>query len=105
MDAFRQRKEQMVGGKSKKMTLKKLPTLSVWQFRAKETKLIISNKKTNDPLHSPEETADWIGVKVPTLANWRHNKRYNLPYVKIGKKVKYPESGILAFIRSRTIEA
>ena len=58
-----------------------------------------------DPLHSPEETAEILGVEIPTLANWRHNKRYKLPYVKIGRKIKYPKSGILAFIKSRTVEA
>ena len=53
-------------------------------------------------LLSPQQTAEILGVKVTTLCNWRHNKRYNLPYVKIGSKIKYPEDGIIAFIEERT---
>ena len=65
---------------------------------------LTQNKRPSDPLLSPEVAAGILGIKEATLANWRCNKRYNLPYVKIGKKVKYPESGIFAFIESRTVE-
>jgi len=42
-------------------------------------------------LLTPEETANYLGVKVQTLAAWRTSKKYNLPYVKIGKIIRYQQ--------------
>ncbi|MBF0371032.1 MAG: helix-turn-helix domain-containing protein [Magnetococcales bacterium] len=53
-------------------------------------------------LYSPQQAADILGVEVTTLANWRCSKRYRLPFVRIGRKIKYPEDGVLAFIEERT---
>lgn len=53
-------------------------------------------------LLTPQQVADWLDVKIETLANWRHNKRYNLPYVRIGRKIKYLEDAVAAFIEART---
>jgi hypothetical protein len=36
---------------------------------------------------------------------WRCTKRYPIPYVKIGRSVKYRRSDLLAFIASRTVGA
>jgi hypothetical protein len=63
---------------------------------------IPSNCIALSKLLSPQQTAEILGVEVPTLANWRCNKRYNLPYVKVGSKIKYPEKGVIAFIEERT---
>ena len=40
-------------------------------------------------LLSRVEAAAYLGVAKQTLAIWACNKRYDLPYVKIGKLVKY----------------
>lgn len=52
-------------------------------------------------LLTTEETADLIGVKARTLEMWRFTKRYNLPYIKSGRLVRYKEEDVLAFIESR----
>ena len=51
-----------------------------------------------DPLLSPEDVAGNLGVSVQTLASWRSNGRYDLPYVKIGRLVRYRKSAIDDFI-------
>ncbi|MBZ0189782.1 MAG: helix-turn-helix domain-containing protein [Candidatus Obscuribacterales bacterium] len=40
-------------------------------------------------LLSRREAAAYLGVAEQTLAVWTCTKRYDLPYVKIGKLVKY----------------
>ncbi len=54
------------------------------------------------PLITPEEAARLLGVRTSTLAAWRTLGRYNLPYVKIGAKVRYRLEDIEAFIERRT---
>lgn len=52
-------------------------------------------------LLTPDETAERLGVLTKTLDVWRCTQRYNLPYVKVGRLVRYRESDIEAFIESR----
>lgn len=58
----------------------------------------------NDWLDTPQAAAE-LGVKAGTLEVWRVTKRYPLPYVKIGRLVKYKKSEIKKFIESRTVGA
>lgn len=51
-----------------------------------------------DPLLLPPETAEILKVKETTLTTWRSKKRYELPYVKIGKLIRYRRSDVLAFL-------
>ena len=61
---------------------------------------------TFDPnkLLTRQEAADYLGVTKGTLEVWASTGRYNLPYVKIGRLVKYRLGDLLDFIKSRTIE-
>lgn len=52
-------------------------------------------------LLTKEDVSDILGVTVGTLAVWRTTKRYNLPYVKSGRLVRYREEDVQAFITSR----
>ncbi|MFT6510804.1 MAG: excisionase family DNA binding protein [Parvibaculaceae bacterium] len=52
-------------------------------------------------LLSPKTVSDILGVTVGTLAVWRTTNRYNLPYVKSGRLVRYREQDVEAFIASR----
>jgi hypothetical protein len=49
-------------------------------------------------LLSREETAALLGVQTNTLAVWALHQRYALPYVKVGRRVKYRLSDVLCFI-------
>ncbi len=42
-----------------------------------------------------------LGVKPSTLANWRRTGRYNLPFIKSGRLVRYRVADLAAWIASR----
>jgi excisionase family DNA binding protein len=52
-----------------------------------------------------EQAASYLGVAPNSLAVWRTTKRYHLPYVKVGRLVKYRLEDLNTFIESRTISA
>lgn len=56
----------------------------------------------NDRLLTPHEAAAMLGITPGTLTVWRCTRRYNLPYIKVGRCVRYKRSDVLAFIESRT---
>lgn len=53
-------------------------------------------------LLTPEQTAVKLNIAEGTLSVWRCTGRYNLPYIKIGRAVRYKESDIDLFINNRT---
>ena len=57
----------------------------------------------NCPLVDEKRAGELLGVSPKTLSVWRCTRRYPLPYVKIGKAVRYRLSDIEKFIRSRTV--
>ena len=46
------------------------------------------------------EASERLGVSVATLRTWRCTKRVNLPYVKLGKCVRYRPDALEAFIEA-----
>jgi hypothetical protein len=44
------------------------------------------------------QAAKYLGIEPQTLAVWACNKRYDLPYIKVGRRVMYQLSDINAFI-------
>ncbi len=48
------------------------------------------------------QVAETLGVTTGTLAVWRCTKRYQLPFVKIGRKIFYRSEDVNAFVESRT---
>lgn len=53
-------------------------------------------------LLTARETSVLLRVAMGTLAQWRHHKRYDLPYLRIGHAVRYCESDVLAYIERST---
>ncbi len=53
-------------------------------------------------LLTPDQAAEILGVTTHTLAVWRSTGRYNLPYVKAGRLVRYREPDVQRFIEKRT---
>lgn len=49
--------------------------------------------------------AEILGITAGTLSVWRCTRRYALPYLKIGRAVRYRVSDLEAFMESRTIGA
>jgi excisionase family DNA binding protein len=51
-------------------------------------------------LLSRKDAARQLGVAPQTLAQWACSGRYNLPYVKVGRSVKYRKVDIDNFIEA-----
>ncbi|WP_426428605.1 helix-turn-helix domain-containing protein [Pseudomonas palmensis] len=49
-----------------------------------------------------KQAAIALGVKASTLAVWRSTGRYNLPFLKVGRLVKYRIHDIAEFLARRT---
>ncbi len=49
------------------------------------------------------EAAQYLGIKPQTLAVWATTKRYDLPYVKVGRLVKYSQNALDTFIQQQTV--
>lgn len=61
--------------------------------------------QNNSNLLNTSQAAQYLGVTVSTLEVWRCTKRYPIPFVKVGRLVKYRQSALDAFLESRTIGA
>jgi len=55
------------------------------------------------PLVDEKRAAEILGIVPETLQIWRCVKRYKLPYVKIGRAVRYRLEDLDEFVRSRTV--
>ncbi len=66
------------------------------------TKEIKLSKRIPEPLLSRKEAAELLGTTEGTLAVWSCTKRYGLPFIKIGRLVKYKLSDLEDFIQRRT---
>ncbi len=56
-------------------------------------------------LLTSEEAAEVLGIKPGTLEVWRCTHRYPLPYVKVGRSVRYRPDDLEQFLRERTVHA
>jgi predicted DNA-binding transcriptional regulator AlpA len=57
----------------------------------------------HNSLHDPVATSELLGVTRGTLAGWRCTQRYDLPFVKIGRVIRYRESDIQNFLEQHTV--
>lgn len=59
----------------------------------------------SNELLSRKEAAAYLGVAEKTLAMWKWSGRYGLPFVKLGRLVKYRKVDLDAFIQERIFGA
>jgi predicted site-specific integrase-resolvase len=52
-------------------------------------------------LLSPQQVSTLLGIKAGTLEVWRCTGRYDLPYVKAGRLIRYRAGDVLRFISGR----
>lgn len=64
----------------------------------------LKQTQNSEKLLTRQQAADFLGCKEGTLAIWKCTKRYPLPYVKIGKNVRYRLSDLLNFIEQNVQE-
>lgn len=48
------------------------------------------------------ETAEMLGVKEPTIRSWILLRK-NLPFVRVGRAIRFPLEAVEKFIRDNTI--
>jgi excisionase family DNA binding protein len=51
------------------------------------------------------QAADYLGVQQHTLEIWRSSGRYRIPYIKVGKLIRYRRSALDDWMESRTVNA
>lgn len=57
----------------------------------------------SNPLLDRKQAAHTLRIQPQTLAVWACNKRYGLPYIKVGRRVMYLTSDLEAFISSNRV--
>lgn len=58
----------------------------------------------DNKLLTRQEVSEILGTKKETLAIWACAKRYDLPYIKVGRYVRYKQSDVENFLNSRRKE-
>lgn len=65
------------------------------------SELIRQSEKLNDLLDE-NEAASFLSVKPGTLSVWRSSGRYPIPFIKVGRRIRYRRSDLHAWLESRT---
>lgn len=60
-----------------------------------------SIKVQSDVLLTEKEASAYLGVRPGTLAVWRCVRRYPLPFIKVGRLVRYSRRDLDRFVESR----
>ncbi len=58
-------------------------------------------QRTRDLLDE-KQAAEVLTVEPGTLSVWRSTGRYSIPFVKVGRRVRYRRSDLMAWLESRT---
>ncbi len=56
-------------------------------------------------LLTADQAAEFLGIKPQTLSIWRSTGRYSLPFVKVGRCVRYRREDLNRFLAERTATA
>lgn len=51
------------------------------------------------------QAAEFLGVKPQTLSVWRSTGRYDLPFVRVGRLIRYRRTDLEAWLESRAAGA
>ena len=71
-------------------------------MQSKVTNFILPS---NPELLNSYQAAEYIGVTPGTLEVWRCTKRYHIPFIKVGRLVRYRKSALDIFLDQQTVDA
>ena len=54
-------------------------------------------------LLTTSEAAKFLSIPARTLENWRCNQRYDLPYVKLGRIIRYRMADLENWVQGRLV--
>jgi excisionase family DNA binding protein len=57
-----------------------------------------ATRTVDDPKLTTQEAAAFLGVKPATLEAWRLNRRHVIPYIRLGRAVRYRQSDLQAYV-------
>lgn len=60
---------------------------------------------TKPELFATAPAAEYLDVKPHTLEIWRATGRHRIPFIKVGRLVKYRRADLDAWLQSRTVNA
>ena len=63
------------------------------------------HQKLNDKLWTNEQAAYYVDIAPGTLEVWRCTKRFSIPYLKLGRLVRYRREDLDTFLTTRTVGA
>jgi excisionase family DNA binding protein len=52
-----------------------------------------------------KQAAEYIGAQAHTLEIWRTTRRHKIPFIKVGRLVRYRRADLDAWLATRTIHA
>jgi excisionase family DNA binding protein len=56
-----------------------------------------------DMLINTEKAAELLSIPAATLTKWRSTGQVKIPFVKIGRQIKYRTTDLKSFIESSTV--
>lgn len=59
---------------------------------------------SSEPLRNISHTAERLGVTEGTLRTWISTRRYKLPFLKVGRLVKFRDQDIDAWLETREVK-
>lgn len=59
----------------------------------------MANSDFTTPLLNTEQVAQILGIKPSTLENWRCTKRVQIPFVRIGRSIRYRQADIQTLVK------
>ncbi|SFM54346.1 helix-turn-helix domain-containing protein [Nitrosomonas communis] len=66
--------------------------------------MLIPKTPNTSPLLTRQEAAEYLGVSPATLAKWASEKTQALPYIKVGRLVRYRIADLDAYISHSVAE-
>jgi excisionase family DNA binding protein len=64
----------------------------------------MTNEYKAPVLLTNEQAAAYLGLQPDTLCVWRSLKINNIPYIKIGRNVRYRPEDLDSFLASQTVK-
>ena len=82
---------------------KKFPQAGAAIAHVSQPPTLTTPAQMTSALMTPAQAAAYLGVEVATLAVWRCTGRYALPYLKVGRLVRYRHSDLDAFLKTCSV--
>lgn len=66
----------------------------------------LSKSKDGRPeLYSTAEAASYLDLKPHTLEVWRSSRRHRIPFIRVGRLIRYRRSDLDEWLKSRAVDA